>query len=293
MREDNTKKAVFYSLLTALCYTLMTSSVKLATGYLSNEMLVFFRQFFGLILILASLPLRMKKIKTLKTRSFPLLLLRTFSSLGAMYTLFFALRYLPLVDAVLLSYTRPLFIPFILWIWLGKKITKKVMFALLLGFLGVVLIIKPDERVFDIAALVGLASGMFGGLAFVTIRRLTRYERPIKILFYYLLLSLPITIVPLAGGWQTPTLLEWGLILGISIIATCYQLCLTKAYSHASSVKISSLLYFSVGFAAIFDFAIHKTMFDLPTVVGIILIILGSILSLRNEPIPPPQKQLQ
>lgn len=283
MRRDSTPHAIAYSLSAAFCYALLAYLIKMTEQFLPNPMIIFFRQAFSFMLVMPLIPFKIGSYKKLKTNCFHLHLLRAFASLAAMFCLYFSLRYLPLVDAVLLTYTRPLFIPIVVYLWFRKKWTKSTWWGLSVGFLGILIILRPDEKIFDIASLVGLAAGMFGSIAFTSIRRLTKTEPSERILFYYLALSLPIASVPLATGWKTPTLVEWGLLLVIGAVATIYQMFLTRAYRYAKAFKIGSLLYSSVVFAWFFDLILGEGTLHLIEIAGILLVALGSYIALRDQ----------
>ena len=282
MRKNNPRLAIIYSLLASFFFAFIAYLIKIAEHHLSNGMVMFFRQFLSFCFLFPFIPRQIGSFSNLKTSCFQLHLVRVFSSLSAMFCLFFAIRYLPLVDAVLLAYTRPLFIPIVVYFWFKKKWTKNVWFGLITGFIGVILILRPDNKVFDIAALVGLGGGMFGAIAFTTIRRLTKTEPAERILFYYLALSLPFTSVLLAAEWTTPTLFDWGILLAIGFIGTIYQMLLTRAYQYAKAFKVGSLLYSSVIFAYLFDLVLGTSSIDFIAFFGIILIALGSFIALRE-----------
>ena len=131
--------------------------VKLASTALPNEVIVFFRNFSALICFLPWLTLPRNR-RQLKTSWFRFHLLRSMAGLGAIYCLFYALAHLQLAEAVLLSFTTPLFIPLIARIWLKEPVSRQTGALILLGFLGVVLILKPGPSVFRPVALVGVAS---------------------------------------------------------------------------------------------------------------------------------------
>ncbi len=285
MRKDNTPLAITYALSAAFCFALIGYLIKLIEHRLSNGLMMFFRQFFSFCLLLPILPRQIGSFSNLKTSCFQLHLLRTFASLSAMFCLFFSIRYLPLVNAVLLSYTRPLFIPIVIYFWLKKKWTKNVWFGLITGFIGVILILRPDENVLNIAALVGLGGGMFGAIAFTAIRRLTKTEPAERILFYYLFISLPFTSILLAIDWITPTLFEWEILFVLGILGTIYQMLLTRAYQHAKAFKVGSLLYSSIAFAFLFDLILGSSSMNFIAFAGILLIALGSFIALREEKI--------
>lgn len=281
MRSDNTKLAIIYALIAAFFYAVMGLLVKVAEQSLTNEMVVFFRQLTSLIVFAPIFYLRKEPATKLKSQQFPLHLLRAFASISASYCLFYALEYLPLVDALLLSYTHPLFLPIVAFFWLGKRWHKGVWYGLLTGFLGVILILKPSQRVFDIAALVGLAAGLFGAVAFSAIRRLTKHEEANKILFIYLLISLPITSIPMISSWVNFSWPELGLLVLVGLAGMIYQMVLTRAYRHAKAYKVGSVLYSTVIFATLFDWFMGGKFLDVVSMIGIVLIFLGSFATLR------------
>lgn len=283
MRNESLPLAITFSLLASFTYALLAYLIQTAEQFLPNSVLVFFRQLFGLLILLPIVPYKLGSYSQLKTKTFPLHLLRTFASLSSMFCLYFALRYLPLTDTVLLSYTRPLFIPIIVFLWFHTKWTKNTYFGLLLGFLGVVLILRPGEMTFDLASLSAVASAFFGAIAFTTIRRLTKSEPSERITFYYMALSLPLAGVPLVKNWATPTLSGWGFLVLIGAVALAYQLFLSRAYRHAKAVKVGSLLYSSVAFAYLFDFFLGRKDLPLIAFAGMALIVIGSILALREQ----------
>lgn len=279
MRNYNIKLAVIYSLGAAFLFAASGVIIKLVSQNVPNQMIVFFRQLFA-VLFLFPVLLASKKGKTLRTRNLPLHLLRTFASLSAMYCLVYAIKYLPLVDALLLSYTRALFMPLIVFLWFGKRPPSHVWWGLLIGFAGVACVLKPSDTVFDMAALVGVASGLFGAVAFSAVRRLTKTEFPTKITLYYMLLSIPITAVPLATSWETPPKIFWIGLVAIGLIGVIYQVTLTKAYEHAKGPQVASVLYSTVIFAAFFDWILWKQALDGYAILGIGTILGGSLIAL-------------
>lgn len=281
---------VVYALLAALVYAVLALVVKFSTHKLPNEMIVFFRQAFSLITLFPMLAREQSQGKSLVTHRIHLHLLRAGASLAAMYALFYALKYLPVVDALVLSYTRPLFIPLVVWLWLGKKMSPKVWWGLAVGFLGVLTILRPDAHIFQWSMIVGLLSGAFGAVAVVSVRKLTKTESPTKIIFYYLISSLPIAAVPILFSWQTPTPFMWGILLIIGILATFYQSFLTCAYQYGHTSKVSSVLYSTVIFALALDWFIYDQVLGFLSLIGIGLICIGCLLVVSDKNAAQPIK---
>ena len=288
MRKKKLSLAITYAIIAAFLYAVLGLVIKQTEKIASTEMTVFFRQIFSIITLSPLLLFQKKEPHKIKTGQFPLHMLRAFASLASMYCLFFALKHLPLSDALILSYTRPLFIPIVVFIWFKKKWTRATWWGLITGFLGVALILKPDQKVFDIAALVGLGAGLFGAVAFTAIRRLTRTESANTILLYYLMLSIPIAAFPLVKSWTPVTGKMWILFAILGVLGTTYQQILTRAFACAKAHKVSSALYSTVIFAALFDWYFGDFSLDYFAIIGILLIFVGTLITVKQKKTPYP-----
>src|SRR5688500_17712424 len=135
-------------------FAVVGAIVKFAAVGMSNEMVVFFRNFFGL---LALMPLVFRDgFADLKTQHFPQRIYRAVAGLAVMYCSFYSLGRMSLADALLLNYTAPLFMPLIAKISLGDPIPSGIWGLLALGFSGVVVVLKPGASLFQPIALVAL-----------------------------------------------------------------------------------------------------------------------------------------
>ncbi|MEJ2693910.1 MAG: DMT family transporter, partial [Candidatus Thiodiazotropha sp.] len=160
--RQNLLLGALFILLAEWFFASMGAAVKLVTAELPSEMAVFMRNLFGLALML---PLVWRNgLPGLKTRVFPIHLLRALAGVSAMYCFFYALAHLPLADGMLLKMTAPLFMPLIALLWLGEQLSRRILIALSIGFLGVVLVLNPEGE-FNRIALVGLLGGALASLA--------------------------------------------------------------------------------------------------------------------------------
>jgi drug/metabolite transporter (DMT)-like permease len=263
-----------------LMFAAMGVAVKIASRTLPNEMVVFFRNASGLVVLLPWLLRR--GIPSLTTTCFPLHLLRAVSGVSAMYCFFFAIGRLHLAEAVLLNYTMPLFLPFIALIWLGEAIPAGIVRAITIGFTGVLLILKPGPGLLASAAPVGLTSGVLAAVAMVSIRRLTRTEPTTRIVFYFSLIATVISTVPLVWSWQTPTSTQWLPLLGSGVFATAGQLLLTRGYGHAPAAIVGPFIYLTVVFAGLFGWGLWREVPDALSFTGMGLVCIAGAMTLRS-----------
>lgn len=267
-------------MLAELCFVGMGSLVKLLSENLPSQNVVFFRNLFGLIILL---PLIFKLgIKTLKTNNIRWHFLRSLAGVFAMYCFFYALAELPLADAMLLKISAPLFIPIIAFIWLSEYISLRVIMAIMIGFLGVILVLKPTGTI-HIASLVGLLGGALAALAKVTIRRMSGSEPTSRIVFYFGLIGLIVSTIPLFWFWQNPTTKEWMILLLLGAFGTVGQLFLTKSYILAPASRIAPFTYSSILFAVIIGWVFWGELVTLITISGALLIIVAGIIILREK----------
>lgn len=270
-------------------FACMGATIKTITPHLPNEMVVFFRSLFGL---LALLPwLLGGGIGALATARLRHHLLRSLAGVSAMYCFFYAIGHLPLAEAVLLNYTAPLFIPFIALAWLREPLTRGAAWAVLLGFCGVALILKPGAGLFTGGAFVGLASGALAALAIVTVRSMSDTEPAPRIVFYFGVVSTAVSAVPLLWSWQTPQPELWGPIAATGVFATLGQLLLTRGYALGPASQIGPFTYSAVPFAAGLGWFLWNENPDALSLGGAVLICLAGVLALRYGVSSPPEPQ--
>jgi drug/metabolite transporter (DMT)-like permease len=283
MRTD-LRRAAAFMVLSAFLFALMSVAVKVSSRTLPNVEVVFFRNSVGLLALLPWIvPLG---FRGLRTQNLPEHLVRGAAGLASMYCFFYAIAHLRLADAVLLNYSIPLFMPIVENAWLGEPFPRRLWWPILLGFLGIVLILKPGIGVFRPAAVVAVASALFASVAQVGVRRLTRTEPIPRIVFYFAAFSTVVSAVPLPLAWTPPAGRTWLVLLGMGISATVAQLTLTRAYAHAPAAQVGPFIYTAVVFAAALDWAIWGALPDRLAVVGALVVGIAGIAALRITAAP-------
>ncbi len=284
-RLHDPRRGALYVAISSLLFAGMGVCVRTAGKELPNEMVVFFRNASGLVVLIPWLVRHGvgRGVRDLATRCLHLHLVRALSGLTAMYCFFYALARLPLAEAMLLNFTMPLFIPGVAWLWLREPVTRTLAAAALTGFIGLLLILHPTVRGVPPAAAVGLFSGLFAAVAMVSIRRLTRSEPTTRIVFYFGLIASSVSAVPLLWRWQTPTAALWLPLIASGILATGGQLLLTRAYACAPAAQIGPFIYLAVVFAGVIGWVAWDEVPTLPAVAGMVLVCLAGALTLRTR----------
>ncbi|MES1926816.1 DMT family transporter [Salinisphaera sp. T31B1] len=276
--KDELRRGAAFAMAGAASFAVMSALIKQVGPELPNPVIVFFRNLFALLALLPWLGMLTRSRPSLTTRRPGMHLLRAATGLGAMYCFFYALSDLPLASAVLLNYSQPLFLPFIAWAWIGERPPTRIYPAVLIGFLGVILILKPGLGWAGPAGLAGLAAGVLAATSMAAIRRMADTEPTVRIVLYFSVLGTVLSLLPALAVWQTPTRDQWVTLLGAGSVGTAGQLLLTQAYSLAPAAHIGSLIYTTVLFAALIGWALWNETPDLLSLLGGLAVIAAALI---------------
>ncbi len=290
----NMDRGILFMLLSALISALNGAVAKVLAEDLSALEIVFFRNLIGALLVLYTLK---HTAPTLTGGKFHLLFMRGFFGFSAMILFFYTITTIPLGEAITLNKTSPLFVSVLAYYLLHEHLSKRAIFALLIGFLGVVFITKPFGLIISYEHFLGILGGFFAAAAYATIKKIKDiYDtRVIMLSFMGAGTLFPLLLFMLAPWIDPPAYLHflfepfrldhgvhvWLLIGFMSLISTLSQWLLTKAYSFSKASIIGVISYTNIPFAIGFGWMLGDAFPDLLTFSGIGLIVLGGILVSR------------
>ncbi|HVK98551.1 MAG TPA: DMT family transporter [Dongiaceae bacterium] len=278
--SNDLKLGALYLLMAEFLLAVMAALIKHLSGEVPQEMLVFCRNLFGLT---ALLPIILHKgVRNLKTQRLRVHLQRSVVGLIAMYGYFYVIAHLPLAEAVLVKLSAPFFLPIIAFIWLKEKIRLRTVLAILLGFVGVVFVLRPGSDTFQPVALVGIGAAALASLAKVTIRDMADTEPVYRVVFYFGLMATLVSSIPLLWAWQMPPSHTWVWLFIIGIAGTLGQLLMTKAYQIANPGQVGPYTYASVIYAAIMGWLFWDEALLITTLIGSVLIVASGILNMKR-----------
>lgn len=280
-----------WMLVAGLLFGCMGVFVKLGAAYFSHIELVFYRSFFGLLLIY--LIMRQQRV-SVATKYWRNHLWRGISGSVALALFFYCITVLPLATAVTLNYTAPLFLTILTMLVFKDKFHLPLTIAIGLGFCGVVLLLHPAlQRDQLLPGLLGLISGFLAGIAYLNVKQLGIIGEPdTRTVFYFSLIA---TIG--SGVWMlfdtvhTITPQGFALLLGLGSTATLAQLSMTRAYRVGNTLVVGSLAYSTIVFASLFGMLLWNEVLPLSSWLGMAFIIAGGVLSLRLTPKHPSPKK--
>ena len=280
MPLNKTYLGFLFGLLAALTNALNPIFIKWAAS-VSNETMVFVRFFVGLLFVLPGA--FTGKVK-FHARYIGKHMWRALVGIGGIYCFFFSVKYLSLIDAVTLQNTSPLFVPIILFFSRKVIIPKWEIVGLVLGFLGVLLILRPGADLRNWACAIALLGALFAALGQLGIRSLSKVESLHTMMLYYFLISTVVSLPAMLYTWkpiEDSSLWIWLICIGIASCALQYFK--TKSLIYAPASKVSVLVYLGVIFGGLFGWWLFDEIPSFWAIGGIVLIIGGSLFALFSE----------
>ena len=298
-----------WMLVAAFCFAFMGLLVKQAGSSYSSTELVFYRSLFGLLGLLGLLLLPGARLSRMATPHWRLHLRRSLFGVLSLWLYFAALTRLPLATAVTLNYTSPLFLAVIAIVLLGERARPMLLVALGLGFVGVLLLLRPHLEHGQLGiALIGLTSGLCAGFAYANVRAMGALREPEwRIVLYFTALSTLVTGLALLLAWLVPPLLAWlappgadrvaelpawlppaphalhwralPLLMGIGASALAGQLCMTRAYRTGTLWIASNFAYSAIVFSSLFGVLFHGDWLSPMAWTGMLVIISAGVLA--------------
>ncbi len=255
----------------------MSALGRVASG-LSIATLTFSQTFLSWLLFL---PAILKHgLAPLRTPHIGLYIMRSAAGLLSQILGFLAVQRLPLLEAVLLSNSAPLFIPLIARVWQKDRIEPIALLSLGAGFAGVVVILRPGpELLHNSAALLGIAAAFFSALGLVSVNVLSRTEAARNILFYYFLISSLLSVPFVFAGWSRPDGHQYIALGGIGLAMAASQLLIILAYRCASPARIAPFNFSVVAFSGLIGWLVWDQRPAATEYIGAALIGVGGAIS--------------
>src|SRR5690606_27821529 len=269
-----------WMLLACAMFAVMGACIKVAADFgASLSQIVLFR---GVPSVLLLAVWALGTGRKLRPPSWKLHLWRNLSGVSAMWLSFYALSNLPLPTAISLNYTSPLFITGWMMVSGASRRDRVRSLAVILGFLGVVGILRPSiGQEHFLAGLLGLCGGCLAAVAMLQVRQLGRLGEPEwrTVLIFSSCVCATSVVGLSAQGWDVPSLPAWLGLVGLGASGMVGQLAMTRAFGHGSTLLTAALQYTTIIFAAMLGIVFWGDRPDSLAWAGMALIIGSGLLS--------------
>ncbi len=220
----------------------------------------------------------------LKTRHIGLHLVRSMIGVCAMFFAFTGISMMPLADAMAIFHSAPILMTAMSVPLLKEVVGVRRWAAVIVGFMGVLLVVKPGTEVFSHGAIFMIAAAFFVALTSNVIRVLGRYDDAACITFYFTLAAtVASAIMSLIWGWRAPTVGDTVLLMLVGVLGGCGQYLMTLSFKNAEVGLVSPLKYLMIVFGGILGYLIWNEIPDTFSMVGIVIIISSGVYTMQRE----------
>lgn len=254
-----------------------------ATRELSVFQVMLLRSVLGLVM-LWPLVQAAGGIQAMKTLRLPEHVARNVVHYAAQYGWFVALTLIPLAQLVALEFTMPIWSAALAVVFLGERMNRWKVLAVVLGLAGVAVIVRPAATGLNPGQLIALAAAVGFAVSVVMVKSLTRTDTALQLSFWMLVVQTVIGLVPALLVWQWPSAQAWGWVVVVAFCGTFSHYCFARAMQHADATVVVPMDFLRVPLTAAAGWAVYAERVDLFTALGVALILGGNLLNLRRAP---------
>ncbi len=258
--------AALYMLAYSISYAALWACIRHLSSDIHPLVLVFFRTFFGMVVIL---PILFKvKFPAFSSGLYPLYILRGIFNITSVIGAFFAVSLIPLADAVAFSYAAPIFAAVLAVFILKEKIGKHRILAISLAFIGVMILVRPGFQDLNAGILAALGAALCFAATLICVKILTRHDSATIVSLMAFIVGMPISFIAALFYWQWPSGDQWFYIILMGILAATAHICLAKALSKADLSAIMPIDFSRIIFAAILGITLFGDLLNIWTFLG-------------------------
>ena len=287
---QNPNSGIGLRLLAAFLITAMSALVREVSDKATLGQIIFWRSAVALIPICIYMAIRGYFPAAIHTQHPRLHIMRGVLGVSAMALSFLSLAYLPVAHAEALGFLGPVLVLPAAALFLRETISARVIFAVALGFAGVIAMLWEGLTMPGKGAMIGVLAGLgFAGLTAIVrvqVKAMTRTEKPATIAFYFAIISAAVGLATLPFGWEPTDLYTLAVLAGVGLLGGLAHIAATEAVARAPVSVLAPFDFTGLIWAVLFDFVLFSTLPGLPGWIGIIAITTAGLMVMA-----PPRRQ--
>lgn len=253
--------------------------VRLLAREVHPFVIAFTRVSFGL---LAMLPWILSRRTMLRSQYRILHVLRAALKIGSLVAVFAALAAAPLADVTSIGFAAPLFVTLGAWALLSEKLRPVRLLALGLGFVGVVVVLRPDwtqgMAIVSPALALALLGAVLTAIIQLMLKVMARRDGTDTLVAWNLIVSVPLALIPAIWFWTTPTAVQWGLLALQGALGAINQTAVTRAFQLADASLVAPIDFLRLPLVALLAFSIFGEVAGISTWIGAAFIFVSTLL---------------
>lgn len=275
--------AVLWAIGTLVFISLLAIAGRQALKDVPTFHLMFWRSLFAflfLLLLVSSIGMRWRDLATRRPLAH---LWRATSHFAAQYAWFFALTLIPLAQVFALEFTYPLLMALLAPLVLGERLTPTRLIAAIIGFAGVLVVLRPEGFSLGIGTIAALACAFGYAFSSMAIKDLTRTESAMQILVSMALVQCLLALVPTVLTWRWPVPVTWGWIVAATFSGLGAQYCMARSYALADAMVVAPVDFFRLPLIALVGLLAYGEHLDPWTLAGGGVIVVANLINMWSE----------
>ena len=273
---QNLGKGILFMMAGSILFAIADAMAKLVTQSYPLSQVVWLRSFFGIALI-SMVIMANGKPRVFKTSRSQIHFVRSIAGLIMTVCVLVGLKYIPLGEVTALVFATPIIVAVYSITMLKEPMSKGMLLAILLGFIGVLIVVRPTPSHFHFAHLVMLGFALSSAFLSISARALLKTESALTLNFYIYPATIVLVAYPAWQDWVTPDLKSLVLLCGVAFFATLALLSITKAVHFASPARVTPFDYSRIIWTISIGYFFFDELPDKVTWIGIAIIILSGI----------------
>jgi drug/metabolite transporter (DMT)-like permease len=289
LSTERTLSGIAMTLVALLLFSIQDAFSKLlAVTYEPIE--IAFVRFLTMLILIA--PFMVRRPLALRSNMPGRQFVRGLAMLGATTFFILGLSHLPIAEATAISFVSPLFVTALSIPVLRETIGPRRWIAVIVGFIGVLVVIRPGTSAFHPAALFPIASSTFWAVGIVLTRTMHGADKTLTILFYSTLIGFCVSGLAMPFVWRTPDLPALAMMTAQGSLSTIGQALLIGAFGRAGASVLAPFSYSQLLWATALGYAVFNTIPDTPTWIGSAIIVASGLYILHRERLLQQQRTL-
>jgi len=279
-------RAALWMIGTVVSFSAMALGGRELSSDLTTFQILFHRSIVGLVVV--SLLLSATGWRQLRVSRFSLHLLRNVVHLGGQFGWFFAISVIPLAEVFAIEFTTPMWAAILAIIFLGERPRRTSLAAIGLGFVGILIILRPGFQEIGVPTLGVLGAAMAYATTYILTKYLGQTDSPLAIIFYMTVIQLPLALVASLAlhpadsswTWPEPALWPWIVVVGVTALSAHY--CAARALSLADATVVVPVDFLRLPLIAMVGLVLYGETIDIWVIAGGVVIFAGTFLNVRS-----------
>lgn len=273
-------RAILWMLVACVLLGIMWALIRLASGDMHPFVVATWRNILGALWMV---PLVVANPALIRSNDLPAYFKRAGSGLISVLGLFYAIANAPLAQVLAINYTAPLFATLGAALFLGEKIRKIRVMLLILGFSGMLIVLRPGASAITPGLIAAVISALSTAFTFMVMKQLVGVDDPRTVTIWGFLMAIPLALPFALPFWSWPSLAGWGYLIALGGAASLGQLALIKALELADMSTILPFDFLRFALVTLFGIFLFGELYDSMTILGGLVILLSTVLIALRE----------